>query len=606
MDKQAEIIGLREKLQRDYGERNIRIQAYYDMRDLKDPRAGEAKAHGVSNIPKTGLNLAIHFLSSAPEKIRIIEGPSTIAERKTLSRAERFLFGVALVNDFESWKGGGPISWIREGADLLTTEGSLYTLSLVMPDADGSPLFIAENWAAKDCYPVTGWRGLKAFIHYYEISPDEALEKAELMGWKLELPKAQEAVKITDYYERRIVGSKPQVLHAILADDKIVQSLDFAGGTEGLFKEIPVRGGGVGYADRGRQSWRLHAGEGFLESIREVNENFNTVYTYLLRAVQKGIQVILAETGPGEVKQVGKVLGKLQEYEDVAVPLPEGHALASLALSQGVPEAAAVLQTMSAMEQRGTLSYALSGQLPAVEMAGYLYSQLIASALANLGPFRTFLNLHRAQICRDWILGYRDGPYGAKPIKLAGNYNNRYDGYFYEEVSQKDMPNGYFWVEVKTPLALPSNILQQLSAMSMAAPGQQLASLSWLWDNVLEIESTELMREQIEEDMARKAMTPIHLSLAAEKIADGLEQEGNPRHAKLAHQFAEMLLGQKEQPPPKAPGVRPELGGLEMEAPSEDQMRAAMGMGPVPIRRPARGRLAGAGLDMGRRRELGA
>ena len=573
-----------------YKPRNKRIEEYYRLRDL-DPRTYTGQPlSGVENEPKVVINLAKYFIAGNQEQFRLPISTEDEVERDLLSKAERALMGIASANDmmlFESMLGN---SWMEIAADLALMSGHLYDRCLVIPGEDGYPNFIADNLMPQCCYAEGGLRGLRRFLHEYETSiaviEDLAYEYGFKSGWKDMVKAKAKTARLSEYYEKHGEGI---ISYTVMVDDRPVLEKDYAGGTKGLFKNIPIKGGSVGYADRSRQTYANHQGEGFLEPIVDLVDRNNILFSYQLIAAKRAIMapiIVKSNRGQAVIAQKDFDDGGIEFLQNIKQIL-EGEDIQVLNLVPNMPDLSFTSSKLAQDIQKATFSPLVFGGTGGIALSGYAIQQLNAGVLANIGSYRQLVITTRAQILRDWMLMYRDGPYGSKPITFEA-YDSKLQGYGHEEFTQEEaLKLQFLRVNVTTPLALPRNIIEQLTAMRQAIPQGPLTSLTWGWDNLMEgVQDTELMKKQIMEDAADQVMAPINMAARVMKKAAQFDKDGNPEGAQMARRVAETMLasiGQQAQGGQQ--GVRPQEGGLGMARPTPSERR---GMEGTPPSRPNR------------------
>lgn len=543
-----------ERLRRKHAKRNSLITEWDELYNLADQNQRSGYESGVGNDPRAFMNLAIHFLSAVPDKPRIVARGEDPATRRTFSAAERALVGIARTID-NQYASTGRGWWWRDAAYKACLTGSLYMLSCVLEDTDGSPIFVSENWETKDCYPEWGERELRRFIHEYECPIAAVEEKAELHSWRLpDLPAKLETVNIVDYWVKR----DRKVWHAVLLNDSEVQPLE-----DSLFEDIPVRGGPIA------------EGNSALETNKGTWKTHDKLYSYILEAVHRAVQgMIVVHTDrdihvfdPSDWKTGEGIIKHLQTDEKIV----------NVEISRVPAEAIAVLNKMSSDMQRGGFSYALYGGITGQPWAGYAIAQLIAGTLSVIGPYNVSLLHSRGQVYWDWLSQFKAGNF--KPILVSGNYNGRMDGYFHDKFGRKDVPN-FLYVEVKRPLALPDNTVERLAAARQAAPQvPELLSLQTIMDEILDVDDPQGEMDKITEELVLRSPEKLKLDMVYhfEQLVDEMRRQGRQREARILQRIAEnMLSGQtKEAPGVVAPGAPPETGALN--ASREDMVRSLLG-----------------------------
>lgn len=596
--------------------RNKRIKEYLDLYNLVDPQASQPKnwfEHGVINYPQVACNLAMHMTSDGALRVRLAISNENLEERDKLSKAERALVGIIKATDEMERNSGGVVTRRRGNAMDLIIKGSFYNLVCVAANDDSAPLFTATRWEPESCYPEYGNRGMRRFVHEYLCPVNDYEEKVVELGLtRIDLPAKTTHVKVTDFYEKRRENKKDVIYHAMLANDQVVMDMDYAGGGDDVFHEIPVKGGAVSTykpyytdvtVDTNQQSQVSEYDRSFLEAMEKPINDMNRIYSYLLESARRQIKGFVVITTARNVKAIDA--DKLLEEDFTVEKIMPGEKIESIKFVEGFPEMSSLLAIPSGDMQRAAFTHTLWGGVAGQDLSGYAISQLIMGTLANLGPYHNFLNSIDSDICRLWLYDYKRGDF--KPIRFATQRKEKgqLTGFIHEEFKREDVPE-YLFVEVSKPLALPSNLIQKLSAMSMALPGQQLLDLTTALDEIGEFEDPELIRSRIVEDTAQRMLMPLEVQLKMLQKADQLEAQGDENSRKLAiiiRQQAQAMLtqGQNQGTPTRQRLPRPEAGGLQSQSPSEDEMMSMMGSAPTRPTRPrgVRERMANMGIDRG-------
>ena len=592
MDKEKVLANI-DQMKKDKSKRNSRIETYVSVANLEDPRTGSRYSHGITNFPAAALNLGIFFLSAGNLKVRLAAAKEKPKERDEFSAAERAIIGIGRVVDEEYRRMGEPTSRRRANADDILKKGSVYNLTCVVPADDGkTPIFVATRWNPETCYPTfvntTRFKGMGRFVHEYKCSLEEWEEKQKELGLSnIELVGKKE-VTISDYYERVYEDGKPIVPHLMLADNEIVLEEDYLGGSKEAFDEIPVKYASP-YADE----------RGFLEPALSQIDDYNEIKSVAMQAASLQIKQLIAIQSDEENLKLDK-----DKYLDSDVTIVQGTNLdiKSVDILKGFPEMVSLLGEISGNMQRVLFPYTTWGDIRSREISGYLYSQLRQGAFANVGPFHESLNSIDSDVYGDWLRMYKKGSFG--PIKVSGNYTGRYDGFFHDNFTRKNVPN-FMYVEVLREMAFPENKLQLLSAMSTALPGRPLLDMTTALEEIWGDDDPEITMGRMAEDKARDMLTPLNVAIKALEFADKYEAQGNRQLANLIRMQAQAILNPQQQQqgtPTRQRASRPEFGGLQEQQPSEDELRSQMGQPPNRPVRPTnvRQRLAAGGLDQGR------
>jgi len=593
MDKEK-VLTIIEKMKQDKSKRNGRIKTYVSVANLEDPKSGSRFKHGITNFPAAALSLGFFFLSAGSLKVRLSAAKEKPKERDEFSAAERAIIGISRVVDEEYRRMGEPTSRRRANADDILKKGSVYNLVCVVPNDDGkTPIFVATRWDPETCYPqfvnTTQFKGMKRFVHEYKCSIEEWEEKQkELELSDIELA-GKKDVTITAYYERYYMEKKPAVSYMMLADGEEVMAEDYLGGSEDAFTEIPVKYASP-YADE----------RGFLEPALSQIDDYNEIKSVSMQAASLQIKQLIQIQTEEENLKIDK-----DKYLDSDVTIVQGPKLdiRSVDILKGFPEMVSLLGEISGNMQRVLFPHTTWGDIGGRDISGYLYSQLRQGAFANVGPYHESLNYMDGDTYGDWLKMYKRGSFA--PIKVSGNYTGRYDGFFHDNFTRKNVPQ-FMYVEVLREMAFPENKLQLLNAMATALPGQQLLDKTTALEEIWGDDDPEITMGRMAEDKARDMLTPLNVAVKALEFADKYEAQGNRQLAQLIRAQAQAILNPQQGgqgTPTRQRLGRPEFGGLEGQQPSEDELRSQMGMSPNRPVRPTnvRQRVANMGQDIGGR-----
>ena len=580
--------------------RNTKIKLYQQIYTLADPLKGDVETfeHGVTNYPMAACDLAIYLISDGQMRLRLATSIENKIDKNKASQSERALYGILRQIDEEYRNSGDGVTRRRVNATDLIVKGSVFNLSCVIPSELGvksTPIFVAERWEPETCYPLYGRRGLRAFVHKYETSVEQYEELERELGLTpLELV-GKKSVTVSDVWWLESKDKNDSVYRAMIADGEMVLEPDYAGGGEDVFSSIPIRGGSV---------FRDHSS--FIEGIKGSVSDLNRIYSYLLQAARsqvKGFVIVQSDRN--------LIILEADEFLNSDITIKQilpGEEIKSVKFIEGFPEMQSLLNIPMGDMQRKAFPFSSWGGVTEGQ-SGYLYSLSLMNAMSNAGPFHTFLNMMDGDVCRDFLLMYKRGNY--KPIKVGGNINNRYYGFFHEDFDRKNIPD-FLFVEVTKPMALPQNLIQKLTAMSMALPGQQLLPRETALDVIWEDDDPELTDKLIVEEQVDKMLIPLKVPGYLRESAAAAEAKGDPESARFARQARalattlERQLEQQGQGQPLQQGqarqrlARPELGGMQGQSPTQPELGGMMGeQPPINNQEIARKRLANMGVDMG-------
>ena len=558
-------------------DRNKNITAIEELYNMVDKEKKPGYQTTVQNDARVFPDRATHFLSAKPPLPRIVAARETPVVRDTFSEAELGLVGIYRVKD-EQYFNTGRISLAWDSARIACLTGHLFRLSCVRKGDGKEPIFLAENWETKDCYPAYGETELRKFLHEYTVAIEVAEEKAELLGWKMpDLQQGTKEVKISDYYEKR----KGKILHHYWLDGQLVGELDHP-----EFDQIPIRGGpmngGHTILDANAESYRASNRllSDILEAAHRAVKGLITVYT--------DRQVVVLDQsdfarGEGIIKHLKPELNeKIVKVDLATVP----------------PEAIAILNWFSAQQQRGGFSYAVYGGMMGEMPSGYALAQLIMGALAVAGPYKVGLDLTDSYTFHDWLKQFKTG--GFKAIEVSGNATGKLNGFFHQKFGPKDVPD-FQYVYVNRELSFADTRMEDIMMARQAAPQiPQILSRHTLLDQYLRVDDPQAELTRIDEDIADMSEPSQRLALAwhYEQQADVYARMGRMREAQLLRTIAASALA---GPAPAKQGVEmpkglPEYGSLNQA--KEDRLRSLLQQ-PQPQPKQLARRAARQGIELG-------
>jgi len=190
----------------------------------------------------------------------------------------------------------------------------------------------------------------------------------------------------------------------------------------------------------------------------------------------------------------------------------EGETVKPLELLRSAPDLGPFLALISGEMQRGALPHTAFGELP-FQLSGYAIQTLRQGIETILTPRLRAVEESIQQICRLVSDQYATGAFD--DMELSGYDANRQ--YFREEIDP-NVINMAGDIEVKMVSVLPQDDVQKASMAQMMREGQvPLAHDRWIREEVMGIQDTDSMDDQIKEQMAERLlpMTTLYTHMIA-------------------------------------------------------------------------------------------
>jgi hypothetical protein len=257
----------------------------------------------------------------------------------------------------------------------------------------------------------------------------------------------------------------------------------------------------------------VHHGESIFAANRRIYEKVNLVLSTMLQLVALSRDQAFYITGGDGTKQ----LDKNPNLEGSQFSLPEGYTFNVVNLLEMSRDTGAFLGLVSAEVQRGALPYSVYGQL-AFQLSGYAVNLLKQATDAPIQPRQRAMEQASRQITS--LIGdqFATGAYGA--IQLRGWTTNRS---WFDEEFEPGMIRGLPAAEISLKVNTPQDDLQKMQLADMASTGPwPKLSMRHIWDEILDIQDTDSMADEIKEEVAEK-MVP---AAALMTLRNALEKKG--------------------------------------------------------------------------------
>jgi hypothetical protein len=568
--------------------RDKRIQDIYDLRRLVDRWKKGRKTSYVSNDPITFFNVSRHMLSSRQFKVRALMGHEDREDRYDLGVTERAITSIFREFDDRQLR-VQRLPWRQEFADQILM-GWANVFYGVFKDPDGTAVFRADIWDNLTVYHETDDDGLSTVIHNYAVTPAAARQKAQKQGVTLidsqDLSKPPASVMVTEWIHR----TAGVVWHALtIGDQEIMPAEQMKDVSEIPVLVLPVNGESRRSSSKLSEDpaeWMfasiLHPME---RTIKDQNDWLSMIKDVAFRNAQK---LYMTKT---EDKQGIEGFEEAMRKGDGALNLGLDEDVKSLDPPPMLAEMPFMTAKLEGDRQRASIPNTFYADV-AADTSGYLFSQLQAAALTNVGPYDTAYSFGIRTLAQAFADGFRDGKYPPIKIKGRSSQEGSVKGYFFEEWSTEQVPEE-IWLEIQTQLAIPRNRMQEISAMRQANAGtENLIDMVTLLDEIGGFDDPTIILERLREDNFRTspANQLTEQVIEAQRLADYYDELGDVVAAEAYRETAEKLragfFGQNGRGrEPTQPGVDPRGGGVQgANGQSPDVVRAALGRSPPQAR----------------------
>lgn len=545
--------------------RNAKIEAIYRLRRLipgtKLP--GQARRQVfTSNGPRVFFNIARHMLAGKPFRVHTEMGDvDKDAERRT-GVTERAILSIFRELDDAHWR-RGLAPWRVSLADQVLM-GWVNILYGVYRREDGAPEFVADIWDNLTVYPDWDEDGLVTVLHEYPVPLRAAYRMAQKKGHTLHQGRTgtQEpaSVPVQDWWRRE----GRQVWHQVVLGTQEIEPAHLVSGLE----EIPVICLPIGGESRrvgsllGSQDSLDYIFASILDAGLSIAEEINQQMGLIKEVVKDNARLTYWDKTPDgqgaldidEMRRGGSVQHLTSEDE-----------VGNLAPGQTPPQTFDYLRMLQAEWQRATIPNTFFAEV-AADTSGFLFSQLQAAAVTNIGPYNSAQSWVATVLAQAFANGFRDG--GFSPITVKGRETDEgfARGYFMEEWSPQDVAP-QLWLSVTSELAVPRNRIQEIATMRNANAGTpNLLDEVTLLDEIGGFADPLLIQERKRRDalansqVAQMADEALNLLRQAEFYQKAGDQMAARVYAVMAERAMNSILpGQTSQP---QPGVNPAAGGV--------------------------------------------
>ncbi len=293
---EQQVINRCDNLKSGWSVRTKKFKEWYDILLLTDELEQEGMESVTSNDPRTGYNLARHFLVTM-----II---SDTIPNDTLP--PEFVPATSYLEDYVTrrWKDQekryrsiGRQSWLFEFVSWLLATG-WYSVFSMVTDKE----IWTEVWSPADCFPGFGPDGLVEHAHIYKLSPVAVSKKIKAMGWTYPRTLTTD-ITMRDYW---VFDANGDVTNAVMVEEEFVKApvVDIPLTKLGILPVFTSPAGGL--PDMGSiktsKTWQQHYGESFVGTNEDLILNYNKMRSFLQQAAREAAQPKWLELSAGETK----------------------------------------------------------------------------------------------------------------------------------------------------------------------------------------------------------------------------------------------------------------------------------------------------------------
>lgn len=517
-------------LKRFWYERNVKFKEWYEILVLMDLLKTANMESYVSNEPQTFYNMA-HYLLTKGEisHTTSIETESAI-ELDRRAKVHRGCSYMWKTIDHDRQLSGNP-PYLDELAFYLLVLG---WYSTVMAFNKNTGLIKTQLWSPYDVYPRYSNNMMSACVHSYQITGQEAKDKASDNGWAYKpLGATPLSVTLDDYFK---------ILDGGLWNMILINSKDVTGWVERPEMKLLVAPVG-GFPDRGSltksgKDWRKLAGRGIFEVNQGVSSSFNkwkSMVAQILRDTAQPITQEFSATPQATPEQ-------LRERSALFHYAPGEQGLQRLPPPAIPIEIQANLLELRRELQKGGFSDAVYGMVEG--QPGYALS-LLASSSANqiLYPYMDGKHFVISEGDKFWLSNLKNSK---RVFEVKGK--------FIEKLKPTDIPEGVT-IEVESTVATQKDWLERGTIANML--GKHLDAATIITEIFGMNDPQGIKRRRSLDRMLDHPMSQqIELIAGYYAHADYLEHRGDARQAALFRRAAQALEAQLGVPP--AGSAKPE------------------------------------------------
>jgi hypothetical protein len=558
-----------------WSQRTAIIKATYLFRRLEDEwRRGKATS-SVTNDPLVYFNMARRMLSARPFRVKAMMANDSLEDRAADATTERAILSIFREFDDRQYR-TTRLPWRMELNDQICM-GWANVFYGVFKRPDGTAEFRADIWDNMTVFHEDAEEGLGTVIHHYAVSPRAAKAKAARFGVSID-PKSGPQM-VSDWYH--LDGDR--VLHAITIGGIEVLPMEVAEGmTEIPVLIVPVNGETIRHSLSAQDDPVAHMFASILHPIERTTKDLNEWMTMIKNIALHNSQPHRWDRSadgqgiitPDDLRKPAAIIHlKSEEGEEVGTMDP-------LQLMSEVPLIASILDSQ---RQRGSIPNTIFADV-AADTSGFLFAQLQAAALVNIGPYSDAQAFIIRTLAQAFAAGFRDGNYPKILIKGRETDQGTRGGYFMEEWDPEKI-DPQIWLDVQVELAVPRNRIQEIAAMRQANTGTpNLLDNTTLLDEIGGFADPVGIMERMGEDnfRASQANQLTEQVIQAQRYADFYRDQGD----KVAAEAYERTVQQLRQgffmegggrPSPAQPGVPPGAGGVQgRNGRSPDEVRAGL------------------------------
>lgn len=506
-------------LRRKWTTRHKKFVDWYKMLLLTDELKQEGMESVTANDPRTGFNLALHFLTS-----------SIIAHRISAERLDAAqIAGTSYLENYftEHWteieaiyRGSGRQSWLRDLTSLMLALGWFSVFA--MADENG---LVAEVWHPDSVYPDYGEGMMVECAHIYPLSAAAANKKLKTMGWGVTSPFTAPTI----LYDHWVFDADGDVANAIIMGRQFVKTPV----KEKKLDRIPIWTSPVGgLPDRGNLAeagvWQEHYGEGILATNEDITLNYNKMITYLQQLMRDTANPRWFEQSRGDTP----ILRDEDIFKRGAIFRGTPEENISILPTAPIPvELRTMLFDYQNMIQRGLFPWAVYGNIQQ-SISSIAMANIASASMQVLTPYYLAIKGLLSDIDNFWLGQMKK--YGYKP-----------NGFIMPE----DIPDDVKF-QVDFSIDIPGFLIQRATTARMLDPNFRLSTATTMEKLFPEIKDSlrEMAKARRDDALGHpKALTIDNITAFLEE-ARRLREAGDAKGAQLYEKAAKSMEAELAAP----------------------------------------------------------
>lgn len=562
--QEADREALRQRMESDY---NLYVLSEHQNTDPKTTEALDGYAVYTSNEPRNFANKIISWLTDAELLPRVPHMEHTQHDKVQDNLKERFIIGALRQADERLENSLQPSLRAQLAFYVCIRGGYVGGRCLLVKRSDGTTYVDIQPWDPMHTYAGIGadglvWAAYKIKKTRQQIQDEYGIKLPPGMGQEMgSTDPEKEGLEVYDYYDGEI---NTTVMHGKVLKRPTPHGMGVTPVFMRIVGNIPLLQPMIA------KDAIAQAGESLYESERQIYSKHNDIASVLLELVMRSRrQGLKVKSRDGQ-----KTLPEDPFVEGTELSLAEGEDVEGLGLLEMAKETGAFLALVSGEMQRGSLPHSAYGELQ-FQLSGFAINTLRQGIETVLTSRLHAIEGCYLQIARLLVRHYRTGAFEA--MRLSGVDMGRK---YFSEVITPEALEDTCEIEMKLMAQLPQDDMSKFAMAQIAREGQSpLLSDVYIRDNVLGLQDSEMVEEQVKLQLAERALPTAGLYT----LMVAAENQGRSDLAAFYYQALLMAMGQQMgiMPPQGAVPGMPGAGGPPGIAP-QALPNAALGVPPSP------------------------